>query len=142
MKLQIGQLDTGDPAITLLTSMFRACVEAAMPINCLNGILPNPAPGRTVVVGAGKAAHEMARAVEENWPDPGRISGAVTVPQGKQMGTQIGTQMASRGSSDLGTGWPIANCPTIYHPPKFYPKSGGDYARYGSSRSTAPRVVG
>ena len=42
--------------------------------------LPKPPKGRTVVVGAGKAAAAMARAVEANWPGP--LSGLVVTRYG------------------------------------------------------------
>ena len=42
--------------------------------------LPSPPAGRTVVVGAGKAAAAMARAVERRWPGP--LSGLVVTPYG------------------------------------------------------------
>ena len=42
--------------------------------------LPSPPAGRTVVVGAGKAAAAMARAVERRWQGP--LSGLVVTPYG------------------------------------------------------------
>ncbi|WP_341915320.1 glycerate kinase [Ferrovibrio terrae] len=53
---------------TLLQAMFQAARQAADPAVCLPPHLPAPARGRTVVVGAGKAAASMARAVEQHWP--------------------------------------------------------------------------
>jgi hydroxypyruvate reductase len=50
--------------------MFDAAVRAADPALCLPPHLPVPPRGRTVVVGAGKAAASMAAAVEANWPGP------------------------------------------------------------------------
>ncbi|WP_341898453.1 glycerate kinase [Ferrovibrio terrae] len=55
-------------ADSLLQAMFRAARQAADPAVCLPPHLPAPARGRTVVVGAGKAAASMARAVEQHWP--------------------------------------------------------------------------
>jgi len=50
--------------------MFQAALAACDPARCVPPHLP-PAPrGRTVVVGAGKAAAAMARAVETHWPGP------------------------------------------------------------------------
>jgi hydroxypyruvate reductase len=43
-------------------------VQAADATLLLPARLPSPPPGRTVVVGAGKAAAAMARAVEDAWP--------------------------------------------------------------------------
>jgi glycerate 2-kinase len=52
-----------------------ASADAVVPPN-----LPDPPAGRTVVVGAGKAAAAMARAVEQSWPGP--LSGIVVTPYG------------------------------------------------------------
>ena len=55
----------------ILKALFQAAVDAADPALCLPQHLPAPpARGRTVVVGAGKAAAAMARAVEQAWPRP------------------------------------------------------------------------
>ena len=54
----------------LLSSMFRAAVAAADPAVITPRFLP-PAPrGRLVVLGAGKAAASMAKAVEDHWRGP------------------------------------------------------------------------
>ncbi|MEM7169073.1 MAG: glycerate kinase [Pseudomonadota bacterium] len=58
-----------DPRATL-KSLFDAALSAADPHLTLPSHLPAPPAGRTVVIGAGKAAAAMARAVEDNWPDP------------------------------------------------------------------------
>ncbi|WP_166141111.1 glycerate kinase [Methylosinus sp. RM1] len=57
---------------TLLRAMFDAAVGAAHPSVCLPPFLEKIAPpkGRTIVVGAGKAAASMAAAVEAHWPHP------------------------------------------------------------------------
>jgi hydroxypyruvate reductase len=47
--------------------MFDAAVASAMPERSLAPHLPAPPKGRTVVVGAGKGAAAMARAVEHAW---------------------------------------------------------------------------
>ena len=57
-----------DDPRTLLRSMFDAAVARAMPEKCVPPFLPKPPKGRTLVVGAGKAAATMAKAVEDNWP--------------------------------------------------------------------------
>ncbi|BBK38731.1 hydroxypyruvate reductase [Allostella sp. ATCC 35155] len=58
-----------DP-VPLLRDLFDAALRAADPATVVPRFLP-PAPrGRTVVVGAGKAAASMARAVEDHWPGP------------------------------------------------------------------------
>jgi hydroxypyruvate reductase len=50
--------------------MFDAAIAAAQPSLCLAAHLPPPQKGRTVVIGAGKASAEMARALEKNWVGP------------------------------------------------------------------------
>ena len=57
-------------AKSLLTHLFRAAIDAARPAVCVPPHLPSPPRGRTIVVGAGKAAASMAAAVEANWPGP------------------------------------------------------------------------
>ena len=52
---------------TLLRRMFAAAVDAVRAEACVPRALPEPAGGRTVVAGAGKAAAAMARAVEREW---------------------------------------------------------------------------
>ena len=59
----------GDPRI-LLRAMFEAAVNAAAPALCVPPHLPAPPKGRTIVVGAGKAAAAMAAAVEAHWEGP------------------------------------------------------------------------
>jgi hydroxypyruvate reductase len=64
----------------LLRAMFDAAIDAAAPALCLPAHLPPPPRGRTVVVGAGKAAAAMAAAVEAHWPGP--IEGLVVTRYG------------------------------------------------------------
>lgn len=54
----------------LLRSLFDAAVAAATPRLRLPAHLPDPPRGRTVVIGAGKAAAAMAQALEDLWPGP------------------------------------------------------------------------
>ena len=54
-----------DP-VKLLDDMFAAAVSAAMPTKD-NMPMPKAFPGRTIVIGAGKAAASMAKVVEDNW---------------------------------------------------------------------------
>jgi glycerate 2-kinase len=54
----------------LLKSLFDAALAAADPLKVVPPRLPAPPRDRTVVVGAGKAAAAMAKAVEEHWPGP------------------------------------------------------------------------
>ena len=60
--------------------MFEAALGAADPTNLVAGALPSPPKGRTLVVGAGKAAASMARAVEAAWPGP--LEGVVVTRYG------------------------------------------------------------
>ncbi len=68
----------------LLEAMFRAAVAAADPMHCVGPALPAlPRAGRTIVIGAGKAAASMARAVEAAWAsDLDRIEGLVITRYG------------------------------------------------------------
>ncbi|WP_295008850.1 glycerate kinase [uncultured Dechloromonas sp.] len=54
----------------LLGKMFAAAVNAAQPEHCIPPYLPAPPPGRTIVIGAGKASAAMAQAFERHWPGP------------------------------------------------------------------------
>jgi glycerate 2-kinase len=65
---------------TLLRAMFEAAINAAAPALCLPAHLPPPPKGRTIVVGAGKAAASMAAAVEAHWQ--GRLEGLVVTRYG------------------------------------------------------------
>lgn len=60
--------------------MFEAAIDAAQPVYCLPPHLPAPPSGRTVVVGAGKAAAAMAQALERHWK--GDLSGLVVTRYG------------------------------------------------------------
>ena len=53
-----------------MRALFDAALAAADPDQSLAERIPPPARGRTVVVGAGKAAGAMARAFETRWPGP------------------------------------------------------------------------
>lgn len=66
----------------VLQRMFQAAVAAAAPDLCVPPHLPAPPPGRTVVVGAGKAAAAMARAVERHWPADRPLAGLVVTRYG------------------------------------------------------------
>jgi glycerate-2-kinase len=52
----------------LLRSLFDAALSAVDPGTCFRGRLPQPPKGRTIVIGAGKAAASMAAAFERAWP--------------------------------------------------------------------------
>ena len=53
----------------LLLASYRAAVAAADPQHIVPPHLPAPPRGRTLVVGAGKAAASMALALERHWPE-------------------------------------------------------------------------
>jgi len=57
-------------AYETLRELFDAALAAADPSQALDGRIPAPVRGRTVVVGAGKASAAMARAFEAAWPGP------------------------------------------------------------------------
>ncbi|HEX9170412.1 MAG TPA: glycerate kinase [Roseiarcus sp.] len=64
----------------LLRSLFDAAVAAADPALIVPKHLPEPPKGRTIVVGAGKAAAAMAAVVEKHWK--GRLEGLVVTRVG------------------------------------------------------------
>jgi glycerate 2-kinase len=73
MGISKAKMTIEDPSarpVAFLKSLFLAAVEAALPANCVPGQLPPVPRGRTVVVGAGKAAAAMAAVVEDDWDGP------------------------------------------------------------------------
>ncbi|AJE47818.1 glycerate kinase type-2 family protein [Celeribacter indicus] len=64
----------------LLARLFGAAVAAADPRRCLAAHLPQKPRGRTVVIGAGKGAAQMAAALEELWDGP--LGGVVVTRYG------------------------------------------------------------
>ena len=65
---------------TLLEQMFHAAVAQAQPALAVAQHLPPRPRGRTVVIGAGKASAQMARAFELVWPGP--LTGLVVTRYG------------------------------------------------------------
>src|SRR3984957_7344070 len=63
-----------------LRTLFDAALAAADPSRTIPSAVPAGVPGRTVVVGAGKASAAMARAFESLWP--GALSGLVVTRHG------------------------------------------------------------
>jgi hydroxypyruvate reductase len=61
----------------LLLGSFQAALAVADPLKIVPRHLPQPPKGRTLVVGAGKAAAAMALAVEQNWPAGAPLDGLV-----------------------------------------------------------------
>ncbi|HEX4508221.1 MAG TPA: DUF4147 domain-containing protein, partial [Alphaproteobacteria bacterium] len=74
-----------DPA-AFLRSLFDVAVAAAAADICVPPNLPTPPKGRTMVVGAGKAAAAMARAVEAHWAGP--LEGLVVTRYGHSVSTR------------------------------------------------------
>lgn len=64
----------------LLEDLFRTAVERAQPSLAVAQFLPQKPVGRTIVIGAGKASAQMARAFEDAWDAP--LSGLVVTRYG------------------------------------------------------------
>jgi len=64
----------------ILRHLFKTATNAVAAERCLPDYLPTPQPGRTIIVGGGKAAAAMAKVLEGVWKGP--ISGTVVVPYG------------------------------------------------------------
>jgi len=64
----------------LLTRLFAAAIAAADPGVALQGNLPEKPKGRTVVIGAGKGAAQLAAAFEDAWGQP--VEGVVVTRYG------------------------------------------------------------
>jgi len=60
-----------------LQQLYSAAVRRALPLHNTAAFLPPPPKGRTLVLGAGKAAGAMAHAVEALWPMDAPLSGVV-----------------------------------------------------------------
>jgi len=74
-----------NPAIhanEFLVALYQAAVKRALPLHNTAAYLPAPPKGRTVVLGAGKAAGAMAQAVEALWPADQPLSGLVVTRYG------------------------------------------------------------
>lgn len=69
-----------------LTSIFEAAVAAADPERTIREHLPQPPKGRTIVIGAGKGAAQMAAAFERVWEGP--LEGLVVTRYGYSAPTQ------------------------------------------------------
>ncbi len=70
-----------------LRSLFESAVTAADPHRVLPSFLPAVPRGRTVVVGAGKAAGAMAQALEQHWT--GALKGVVVTRYGHKVPTRF-----------------------------------------------------
>lgn len=71
-----------------LLNSFKVAVNAANPLHVIPPHLPKPPKGRTLVVGAGKAAAAMALAVEQHWPPNASLDGLVITRYGHSLPTQ------------------------------------------------------
>jgi glycerate 2-kinase len=67
-------------ARALLQDLFHAAVGAVDPLRAIGPHLPSAPKGRTVVIGAGKAAARMAQGVEQHWQ--GALGGLVVTRYG------------------------------------------------------------
>jgi glycerate 2-kinase len=67
---------------TFLRQLFDAAVIRALPLENTPAFLPPVPKGRTLVLGAGKAAGAMAHAVEALWPKDAPLSGMVVTRYG------------------------------------------------------------
>ena len=65
-----------------LEHLYRVAVARALPLHNTVAYLPPPPKGRTLVLGAGKAAGAMAHAVEAFWPADAPLSGLVVTRYG------------------------------------------------------------
>jgi hydroxypyruvate reductase len=69
-----------------LRYLYGVAVQRALPTHCLEAFLPAPpscaSGGRTLVLGAGKAAGAMAQALEALWPADAPLSGLVVTRYG------------------------------------------------------------
>jgi hydroxypyruvate reductase len=70
----------------LLEDLFRTAVAAADPGRAITAHLPEKPKGKTIVVGAGKASAQMARAFEHAWGEP--VEGLVVTRYGHAVPTE------------------------------------------------------
>jgi hydroxypyruvate reductase len=73
-------LGSASDPLPFLRRLLDAALDAADPAKALPPHLPPAPKGRTIVIGAGKAAAKMARAVEDHWPGP--LTGLVVTRYG------------------------------------------------------------
>ena len=122
LKLQVGEASPMNER-RLLRDMFEAAIAAAAPDKAVPPNLPPPPAGRTVVVGAGKAAASMARAVEAHWPADKPLAGLVVTRYGHGVGAlnrievvEASPSRSRRGRTKGGAEfsiWSGASVPTI-----------------------------
>ena len=66
-----------------LLELWYAALKAAQPERVLPAYLPPPPAGRTVVIGAGKAAAAMAATLDAHWPANAPLTGVVVTRYGQ-----------------------------------------------------------
>lgn len=71
----------------LLVESFKVAIAAVHPLRIVPQHLPKPPKGKTLVIGAGKAAAAMAAAVETGWPEDAPLMGLVVTRYGHGMPT-------------------------------------------------------
>jgi glycerate 2-kinase len=71
-----------DQPLAFLQSLYLTAVRRALPEHCMSRYLPAAPIGRTLVLGAGKAAAAMVYALEEVWPADAPLSGLVVTRYG------------------------------------------------------------
>jgi glycerate 2-kinase len=76
-------IQNGHGERAFLQRLFEAAVSASQPHNVVPAHLPPPPVGRTLVLGAGKAAAAMAAVVNQQWEHP--LSGLVVTRDGQGM---------------------------------------------------------
>lgn len=80
------QPDPWQQPAAFLRYLYALAVQRALPLHCMASYLPAPpsraSGGRTLVLGAGKAAGAMAQALEALWPADASLSGLVVTRYG------------------------------------------------------------
>ncbi|MEC9345559.1 MAG: glycerate kinase [Pseudomonadota bacterium] len=79
-------MGSSDADRALLFRLYRAAVDAVQPARCVPAHIPSRPKGRTVVVGAGKAAAAMAQAFERHFDGP--LEGLVITRDGYAVPTE------------------------------------------------------
>lgn len=77
----LGQAALANPR-EFLAQLYGAAVRSASPLRRMAAYLPPPPKGRTLVIGAGKAAGAMAQALESLWPADAPLAGLVVTRYG------------------------------------------------------------
>ncbi len=89
---------------TLLQDLLTTALQAVAAEHCVPPFLPAVPAGRTLVIGAGKAAAAMAQVVETHWPTP--IHGSVV--------TRYGYGVPCRQIEVLEAGHPLSDAESLH----------------------------